>query len=96
MSGEPTTVLLLGEPYVDAMSDSPRDDRPDDGPRNDPRPPEAASPDEEEGNWAFGVDEVGPDGRIRETIEPGSVSVENVFFVAVGVVGTLLVILTAI
>lgn len=78
------------------MSDSPRDDRSEDRSRDDPRTPEAASPDAEDGDWAFGVDEVGPDGRIRETIEPGSVSVENVFFVVVGAVGTLLVLLTAI
>jgi hypothetical protein len=50
----------------------------------DPRTDDDAEGDEE---WQFALDEVGPDGVIeqRESIEPGSPSLENVVFVLLGV-----------
>jgi hypothetical protein len=57
--------------------------------------PMSEAPDSEEGEWQFGVDEVGEDAEpTREPIEPGSPSAENVAFVMLGVllaVGILLV-----
>lgn len=53
----------------------------------------------EEREWQFELDEVGPDGVIEdepEPIEPGQPTLENVFFVLVGVVGTLFLLSTAI
>lgn len=44
--------------------------------------------DNEESEWRFGVDEVGEDGVVdseAESIEPGSVSAENVAFFVLGV-----------
>ncbi|WP_380675951.1 DUF7312 domain-containing protein [Salinigranum sp. GCM10025319] len=51
----------------------------------------------EEEEWQFGLDEVGPDGIIEpepEPLEPGTPTIENVIFVLVGVVGTLLLLWT--
>ncbi|WP_396610372.1 hypothetical protein ACH9L7_08925 [Haloferax sp. S1W] len=57
---------------------------------------------DDDGDWRFGVDEVGPDGIIedqqpeQEPIEPGSPSAENVLFVVLGVllaVGLLLAVI---
>ncbi|MFC4360038.1 hypothetical protein ACFO0N_18980 [Halobium salinum] len=48
----------------------------------------------EEGEWRFGLDEVGedaePEREPREPLEPESVSVENAFFVLVGALATVL------
>ena len=57
--------------------------------------------DADDSEWRFGLDEVGPDADPdpeyeREPLEPGSPSLENVAFVLLGVVGTLLLFLTAI
>ena len=55
--------------------------------------------DEDEGEWQFGLDEVGPDGIVEsepEPLEPGTPTIENVFFVLVGVVGTLLLLWTVV
>ncbi|WP_129114844.1 DUF7312 domain-containing protein [Halegenticoccus tardaugens] len=50
------------------------------------------SEDDEGGDWRFSVDEVGEDGKADEqTLEPGSPSIENAFFVLLGVFGTLFV-----
>ena len=56
---------------------------------------------DDDGEWRYGVDEVGPDGRVDDPpaeeqlpIEPGSPRAENVLFVVLGVllaVGLLLV-----
>ena len=55
--------------------------------------------DEDEGEWQFGLDEVGPDGIVEsepEPLEPGTPTIENVFFVLVGVAGTLLLLWTVV
>lgn len=47
--------------------------------------------------WRFGIDEVGEDAeQVQELppIEPGNPSLENALFVLIGVVGTLLVLLS--
>jgi hypothetical protein len=54
---------------------------------------------EEEGEWQFGLDEVGPDGVVEdepEPIEPETPKLENVVFVLLGVVGTLFLLSTVI
>ncbi|KAB1192151.1 hypothetical protein GJR96_01310 [Haloferax sp. MBLA0076] len=46
---------------------------------------------EDEGEWRFGIDDVGPDGIVEDTpaeaepIEPGKPQAENVVFVLLGV-----------
>jgi hypothetical protein len=53
----------------------------------------------EESEWQFGLDDVGPDGAVAaepEPLEPGDPSLENVVFVLLGVVGTLLLLSTVI
>ncbi|XVH30613.1 DUF7312 domain-containing protein [Haloferacaceae archaeon DSL9] len=74
------------------------------------RSPDADRPEETDADtsadgdeqWRFSVDEVGPDGAAgddeppRPTIEPESVSLEHATFVVIGVLGTLLVLATAI
>lgn len=46
--------------------------------------------DDEDGEWRFGLDEVGEDAEpVREPIEPESISLEHVAFVLAGVIGTL-------
>lgn len=57
------------------------------------------STEEEEGEWQFGLDEVGPDGIVEdepEPIEPGTPKLENVVFVLLGVAGTLFLLSTVI
>ena len=57
------------------------------------------STDEAEGEWQFGLDEVGPDGIVEnqpEPIEPGTPRLENVVFVLLGVAGTLLLLSTVV
>jgi hypothetical protein len=52
-----------------------------------------------EEEWQFGLDEVGPDGVVEpepEPLEPGQPSLENVVFVLIGVVGTLLLLSTVV
>ena len=52
-----------------------------------------------EGEWQFGLDEVGPDGVVEdepEPLEPGQPTLENTVFVILGVVGTLLLLSTVI
>jgi hypothetical protein len=52
-----------------------------------------------EEEWQFGLDEVGPDGVVEpepEPLEPGQPTLENVFFVLLGVVGTLLLLSTVV
>lgn len=46
--------------------------------------------------WRFSLDDVDEDGIVRPPMEPGSPAPENVFFVLVGVVGTLLVLFVGI
>jgi hypothetical protein len=58
-----------------------------------------SSTDEAEGEWEFGLDEVGPDGIVEaepDPIEPGTPRLENVVFVLLGVAGTLLLLSTVI
>jgi hypothetical protein len=51
----------------------------------------------EEQEWRFGVDDVGEDATPQQPpLEPESVSVENAFFVAVGVLFTLAVVAIAV
>ena len=67
------------------MTDSPRDSTVVD---------DSATADDE---WRFGIDEVGEDAEQAQElppIEPGSPSLENALFVLLGVVGTLLVLLS--
>jgi hypothetical protein len=52
------------------------------------------NPDEQQ--WRFAVDEVGEDAPTREPLEPGSVSLENALFVAVGVLLTVGILLLAV
>lgn len=54
---------------------------------------------DDESEWQFGLDEVGPDGVIEdepEPIEPGKPKLENVVFILLGVVGTLFLLSTVI
>ena len=54
--------------------------------------------DEDDGGWRFALDEVDENGIVtptEEPIEPESVDLENALFVAVGIVGTLLVFVAA-
>ncbi|WP_372909685.1 hypothetical protein [Salinigranum sp.] len=63
-------------------------------PADRPRASEYENDDEE---WTFGLDEVGPDGAVEsdpEPLEPGRPSLENTVFVLLGVVGTLLLLAT--
>ncbi|WP_049982591.1 hypothetical protein [Halorubrum sp. BV1] len=53
---------------------------------------EAREGDEDESQWRFSVDEVGPNGVTEDThtpadepIEPGTIDLENAVFVALGV-----------
>lgn len=67
---------------------SPRDDR-----RKEESDTEA-----DDSEWRFSIDEVGPEAESRaepEPLEPGSPSLEHVAFVLIGVVGTLLLLATA-
>jgi hypothetical protein len=60
---------------------------------------DAAGDGAEADEWQFGLDEVGPDGIVEEEpepLEPGQPRLENVFFVLVGVVGTLVLLSTVI
>jgi hypothetical protein len=53
----------------------------------------------DESQWEFGLDEVGPDGIVDsepEPLEPGQPRLESVFFVLLGVVGTLLLLSTVV
>jgi hypothetical protein len=61
---------------------------------------ETRTDDADEGDWRFGVDEVGPDGVTEDThtpesepIEPGDVDVEHAAFVVLGVALTVGVLL---
>lgn len=57
--------------------------------------------DDEEGEWRFAIDDVGPDGVVEETspaaepIEPESIELEHALFVTVGVVLSVSVLFTA-
>jgi len=66
-----------GDP-VDGGSDGDRD-RDEDG-------------DAEDGQWRFGLDDVGEDGIVKPRIEPGSPKLENVVFVLLGVAAMVLLI----
>jgi general stress protein YciG len=46
---------------------------------------------EDEDTWRFSLDEVGEDGTTRPPIEAGSPEAENVLFVVLGAVATVLV-----
>jgi hypothetical protein len=53
-------------------------------------------PVDDDSEWRFGLDEVGEDATAAEEetmppLEPGNPSLENAFFVLLGVVGTLLI-----
>ncbi|WP_435127907.1 DUF7312 domain-containing protein [Halobaculum sp. D14] len=53
---------------------------------------------DDDGDWRFSVEDVGENGivgREPEPIEPESISAENAVFVAVGVLGTLLLFASA-
>ena len=54
--------------------------------------PEDESTDDGESEWRFDLDEVGPEAD-PDPIEPGSPSRENVAFVLLGAVGTVLAII---
>lgn len=57
----------------------------------------AAASDEEETEWRYAVDEVGPEAETEttETIEPEPISLEQASFVVLGVVLSIGVVLTA-
>jgi len=53
----------------------------------------------EESEWQFGLDEVGPDGIVEaepEPLEPGRPSVENVFFILLGIALTVFLLSTVV
>ncbi|WP_277553586.1 DUF7312 domain-containing protein [Halobaculum limi] len=55
---------------------------------------DAATPDDDD-QWRFGLDEVGPEAEAANQpapIEPESISAENALFVVTGVLGTLLLV----
>jgi hypothetical protein len=55
--------------------------------------------DGDDSDWEFGLDEVGPGGRVDpepEPLEPGDPTLENVFFVLLGAAGTLLLLSTVV
>lgn len=56
---------------------------------SDPRQEATAEADEQ---WRFGVDDVDEKGVVRESLKPGDPSLENVFFVLLGVGIALLVV----
>ena len=69
------------------------------GPDSDPVETTNRGTPTEEREWQFGLDEVGPDGLVEdepEPLEPGQPTLENVFFVLLGVVGTLLLLSTVV
>lgn len=60
----------------------------------------SAAADDDERQWRFAVDDVGPDGIVEDTgtpetepIEPGSIDAEHAAFVVLGVVLTVVVLL---
>ncbi|MFW6321893.1 MAG: DUF7312 domain-containing protein [Halohasta sp.] len=63
-------------------------------------PPESEPESDDDGEWRYSIDEVGPDAEPEaaepEPIEPESVSLEHAAFVVVGVVLTLAIILTGV
>lgn len=93
---------------MSSPSDDPTD-RPDDADaadesrRSAPAGPAGAAgrsdapdrPDESD-QWRFDFEELGTDGAPRPSLQPESPSMENAFFVVVGAIGTLFVVLTAI
>jgi hypothetical protein len=59
----------------------------------------AADAGDDDREWEFALDDVGPDGIVEaepEPIEPGTPRLENVVFVLLGVVGTLFLLSTVI
>lgn len=93
-----------GDPHDDGpMGSETGDRRPDgalDATEADDADPDAAADDTNgDGEWRFSVDEVGPDAQPRaperEPLEPERPSLENVAFVLVGIVGTVLLLLSA-
>lgn len=57
----------------------------------------SGDPDSEEGEWQFGVEDVGEDAEpVQEPIEPGSPSIENVVFVLIGVLLAVVILLVSI
>ncbi|GAB7008170.1 DUF7312 domain-containing protein [Halorubrum trueperi] len=68
------------------------EDRGDGDTRSRANQTRSAAADEEERQWRFAVDDVGPDGIVEDThtpesepIEPESIEVEHAVFVALGV-----------
>jgi hypothetical protein len=74
---------------MSSQSDADRD--PTDG--DDPGRADGGATEEQ---WRFGVDDVGEDGVEQPSLEPEPVSLENAFFVAVGVLFTLGVVAVAV
>lgn len=68
------------------------EDRGDGDTRSRANETRSAAADEEERQWRFAVDDVGPDGIVEDThtpesepIEPGSIDAEHAVFVVLGV-----------
>ena len=54
--------------------------------------PDADAVEDGESEWRFGLDDVGPEAE-PDPLEPGSPTLENVVFVVLGAVGTVLAII---